>query len=259
MLYERALAESKQLDAKIQNIQSLLTELPHGEFFCTHQGKYSKWYYNNGAETKYLSKKERPLAEQLAKKKYLSYLLEDMKHEKMALDFYLRHHVTGKKSADSLLAEDSVYQELLSPFFQPKSQELTDWMNAPYASNAPYPEQLLHSTLTSVKVRSKSEAMIASFLQQNNIPFRYECPLALGNTILHPDFTIRHPLTGDFYYWEHFGMMDDPNYCKNCISKLQLYVSHQIIPSIQLITTYETKEHPLFIGVIQENIKHYFL
>lgn len=164
-----------------------------------------------------------------------------------------------RKSPDSLLTEDSAYKELLAPFFKPASQELADWMNAPYTSSAPHPEQLIHATLTSVKVRSKSESMIATLLQQNNIPFRYECPLMLGNAIFHPDFTIRHPQTGSSYYWEHFGMMDDPNYVKNSISKLQLYVSHQIIPSIQLITTYETTKHPLTLDVIQRAIEHYFL
>lgn len=259
MLYERALAESKQLDAQIQHIQTLLEELPPGDFFCTRQGKYSNWYYNNGKETKYLPKKERFLAEQLAKKKHLASLLKDLKHERMALDYYLRHHITHTETAVSLLTKNSAYQELLAPSFIPQSQKLAEWMYFPYESNAPHPEQLIHNTLSSVKVRSKSEAMIATLLQQNNIPFRYECPLELGNTILHPDFTIRHPLTGDFYYWEHFGMMDDPNYCKNYISKLQLYVSYQIIPSIQLITTYETKKHPLSIEIIQKNIEHYFL
>lgn len=42
-------------------------------------------------------------------------------------------------------------------------------------------------------------------------------------------------------------------------SKLQLYISHEIIPSIQLITTYETMEHPLSTEVIYKIVEHYFL
>lgn len=60
-----------------------------------------------------------------------------------------------------------------------------------------------------------------------------------------PGFTIRDPSSGKTYYWEHFGMMDQPSYAARTFSKLQLYTSFQIIPSIQLITTYETQEHPL--------------
>ena len=88
------------------------------------------------------------------------------------------------------------------------------------------------------------------------IPFRYECALHLGNTTLFPDFTIRHPKTGEFFYWEHFGMIDNATYCQNMTSKLQLYTAHGIIPSIQLITTYETKEHPLSAEMV-ENIIPY--
>ena len=40
-------------------------------------------------------------------------------------------------------------------------------------------------------------------------------------------------------------MMDSASYASRTLSKLQLYTSFQIIPSIQLITTYETPEHPL--------------
>ncbi|MFQ8777759.1 MAG: hypothetical protein ACLR78_10425 [Roseburia sp.] len=63
-------------------------------------------------------------------------------------------------------------------------------------------------------MRSKSEAMIAMLLHLNAIPYRYECALSLGGVTLFPDFTIRHPVTGVLYYWEHFGLMDDPAYAK---------------------------------------------
>ena len=101
--------------------------------------------------------------------------------------------------------------------------------------------------------------MIDTLLYLNKIPFRYECALHLGNTTIYPDFTILHPHTGKIYYWEHFGMMDDANYAKNTCFKLQTYTTHGIIPSINLITTYETKEHPLSSDFIEKIIQHYFL
>ena len=97
------------------------------------------------------------------------------------------------------------------------------------------------------------------FLYLNKIPFRYECALHLDETVLYPDFTILHPSTQQLYYWEHFGMMDSSVYAQNTYSKLQLYTSHNIIPSIQLITTFETKDHPLTQKTIEAIIKQYFL
>ena len=91
-------------------------------------------------------------------------------------------------------------------------KELLKWMNSPYEHNTKYPEQLTLKTISGHTVRSKSEALIDMALHVNKIPFRYECALPLSDIVLYPDFTIRHPQTGNFYYWEHFGLMDDLNY-----------------------------------------------
>ena len=117
----------------------------------------------------------------------------------------------------------------------------------------------MHKGSSGNYVRSKSESMIDMVLYIHKIPFRYECALTLGETTLFPDFTIRHPQTGEVFYWEHFGLMDNAEYSKNACSKLQLYTNHGIIPSIQLITTYETKEHPLTADVIEKIVEDYFL
>jgi len=195
----------------------------------------------------------------LAAKKYLTLTLEDLKQEVKALDFYLKHHCKDTGQAEKLLTEASGFSELLSSHFTPLSQELSSWKESPYEQNPYYTELLIHRTAAGRYVRSKSEAMIALLLHKNKIPFRYECALRLKETTIYPDFTIRHPKTGEIYYWEHFGLMDDPVYSKNAYSKLQLYTSCNIIPSIQLITTFETKDIPLSSEMIESLIEYYFL
>lgn len=185
--------------------------------------------------------------------------MKDLLHEKRAITFYLNHHNTGMKQSEQLLIDMPEYKELLAPFFVPSSNELLTWSASAYHRNPKYPEQLIHKTSSGIFVRSKSEAIIDMFLYTNRIPFRYECSLELGESLIFPDFTIRHPKTGQVFYWEHFGLMDDPLYCKNAASKLQLYTSHGLIPSIQLITTYETREHPLSPKLVEEIVRHYFL
>ena len=54
-------------------------------------------------------------------------------------------------------------------------------------------------------------------------------------------------------------MMDHPSYAARAFSKLQLYTSFQIIPSIQLITTSETQEHPLNTETAEALVRQYFL
>lgn len=74
-----------------------------------------------------------------------------------------------------------------------------------------------------------------------------------------PGFYHPRPLQRKTYYWEHFGMMDQPSYAARTFSKFQLYTSFQIIPSIQLITTYETQEHPLNTETAEALVRQYFL
>lgn len=258
-LYDQMFAERQRLELQINSLHSQLNSLPSGKLFCCHNGAYLKWYQSDGKHQTYISKKNRHLAEQLAQKKYLTFLTEELTHEKRAIDFYLRHHSQNPQKSTQLLLDSPEYRELLSPFFKPLSQELLDWMNTPYEHNPKYPEQLIHKTSSGSYVRSKSEVLIDLALRTNKIPFRYECALQLNDTILFPDFTIRHPETGAFFYWEHFGMMDRPSYSQNAFSKLQLYTINGIIPTIQLITTYETKEHPLSPETVEKVIKDYFL
>ena len=114
-------------------------------------------------------------------------------------------------------------------------------MESPYEQNKKYPEQKIYGTSAGIHVRSKSESMIVYLLHDYKIPFRYESELELGQVTVYPDFTIRHPKTGKVFLWEHLGMMGDPTYRRNALSKLQLYMEHGWIPSVNLILTFETK------------------
>ena len=109
------------------------------------------------------------------------------------------------------------------------------------------------------KVRSKSEVIIANTLYINKIPYRYECGIHLEDILLFPDFTILHPKTMELFYWEHFGMMNNNAYSENAFNKLKIYGNHGIIPSINLITTYETQYYPIDSEKINQLINEYFL
>ena len=256
--YKQLLAESRRLEQQISSLQTQLSHYPEGKLLCARNNTRCKWYLSDGHSQTYLPKKNRKLAEQLATKKYYTALLKDLQNEKKATDLYLNYCPQTRRS-DQLLTDTSGYSELLIPYFQPKSQELLNWMNASYDRSTKYPEQLLHKTISGNLVRSKSESLIDMLLYTHKIPFRYECALQLGDITLYPDFTLRHPHTGQFFYWEHFGRMDDSTYCKNTYNKLHLYTSHGIIPSIHLITTYETQEYPLSADTVEKIIQQYFV
>ena len=104
--------ESKRLDEQINSLHSQIESLPEGKIICTPNGKGYKWYRSDGHTSVYIPKSERILAEQLAIKKYLQQIEVDCIQEKMAIDFYLRHHKPSKTK--DLLINKPGYQELLS-------------------------------------------------------------------------------------------------------------------------------------------------
>lgn len=257
MIYETMLTRSKQLEKDIHSLQKQLKHYPAGKLICAKNGNRCKWYHSDGRKQTYIPKKHRDKAEQLAVKKYLSLQLKELEKEKSATDMYLRHCITQNPPSAQLLAAP-YYQELLQPFFSLENDSLTEWMNTPHPRCPEHPEHLVHKTGGNYKVRSKSEALIDMLLRSSRVPFRYECPLELGGTTLYPDFTILHPYTGKIYYWEHFGMMDEPSYHKNVYPKLQLYLSHGIIPGVNFITTFETKNTPLDGEYVKLLIQYHF-
>ncbi len=252
------LAESKRLEAEINSLRLKLSGLPEGKLLCAHNGKYTKWYQSNGKAHTYIPKSNLALAEALAEKKYLTLLIQDLTCEKNAIDFYLKHHSSNLYTSEQFLIQSPEHRKLLTPFFSTTSTQISDWINSPYEKNSLFPEQLIHKTGSGIYVRSKSESLIGTLLYINKIPFRYECALHLGETVLYPDFTILHPRTLQLYYWEHFGLMDNPSYRQNACSKIQLYSSHEILPSHHLITTFESKDQPLDTEYVRFQIEHFF-
>ena len=73
---------------------------------------------------------------------------------------------------------------------------------------------------------------------------------------VYPDFTVMNPRTRQIKYWEHFGMMDDPEYAQKAVQKIVTYGQNGILQGKQLIITFETSFMPLnqkqILPLIQE-------
>ncbi len=80
-------------------------------------------------------------------------------------------------------------------------------------------------------MRSKSEVIIADSLAEAGIEYDYELPLHGNDGIIrYPDFTIEDAESGLIYYWEHCGMLSNPQYRKRWVKKLEWYHSQDILP-----------------------------
>lgn len=248
-----------KIEKTLSKIEKNLKTFPPGKLIFSRTGNSVKWYQRNGKDKIYIKKAERPLAEKLAMKKYLQLLEADLLNEKRAISLYLNQIDSHKEKAENLFLENSKYKSLLNSNLSPLSKELENWIKEPYEKNPYYPEKLIHKCVSGNVVRSKSEALIDMILHTNRIPYRYDCELKCGNKSYYPDFTIRHPKTGEIFYWEHFGMIDREKYREDMLVKLRSYIMLGIIPSKNLIMTFETEEEPFTSEEAELIVEHYFL
>ena len=250
--------ESVRLDAEIVLLTKEIEKYPPGDFSVHKNGKYVKWVIKYNDKLEYLKKNEWKLAKLLAKKKHLNIRLNMAIRERRAIEYYLRHHDKDAIRKEQEFLNSDLYKPLSPSTYVPLKKQLENWMKEPYEQNSSYPEKLIHDTIGGHKVRSKSEALIVSYLVHHLIPYRYECKLYINDVYVYPDFTIRHPITGEIYYWEHFGRLDDPKYLEKFITKMKLYISAGILPGKNLIITTETRKIPLTYTEVEKMIKQYF-
>ena len=90
---------------------------------------------------------------------------------------------------------------------------------------------LIHKTRRGDSVRSKSEVIIADLLYSKGIDYQYEAPF-IGNdgSRRYPDFTFEDAELGLQVYWEHLGLMQQPDYRRRWEAKLAWYRAQDVLP-----------------------------
>jgi hypothetical protein len=242
------------LTRHLNEISEALSLLPEGKLITSKSSNYIKYYHRNGNTLTYIKKNEQDLINQLALKLYLT-------HEKAKIEGLIRAEAITyktisdyKKAMDRFLQPNSNYSSVVKKILQNENPEIQTWLQATSSNNPAYPENLKHFTHSGVMVRSKSEVIIANSLFENKIPFKYEVSLSLGEKTIYPDFTIMNPYTHKIYYWEHFGIFDDPIYRNDALGKIAAYSTHGIFPGDSLIMTFETSDIPLNSNEVQNII-----
>ncbi|MYA68433.1 MAG: AAA family ATPase [Gammaproteobacteria bacterium] len=93
-------------------------------------------------------------------------------------------------------------------------------------------EGLIHRTKRGDLVRSKSEAIIANELLAQGVDrYEYEAALSLSDgRTRYPDFTVVDDDTGERFYWEHLGLLHNPEYEARWNRKLEEYRAASILP-----------------------------
>lgn len=206
---------------------------------------------------KYIPLKEKDLAERLSEKTYYTRMLHMYKARLRSIEQFLK----SCPSSDELDIYMKLHEGcrcLIREGLTPMPEAARKWAEEPYERSRERPENLVQPAPGNRMVRSKSEAMIISRLEHFGLPLRYECLLWVNGKRFYPDFMIMDPRTGEIIIWEHFGMMDAEEYRNIWLYKMEQYKLAGYIPGINLITTYESKSHPLSQAFIDSVISAFF-
>ena len=267
---------ASQIEKQLADLQKILTakkksyeKAPQGRIRISQNGGHPEYYLvteTGSLRGKYLPHSQETLARQLAQKDYDIRLIKQLQKEIDTLQNYLKHTGSGRAISELYDSLCPARRALITPVTLTDEQYAANWQEVSWAGRPFSPDTPLLLTARGERVRSKSEIIIADTLFRYKIPYRYEYPLQVhrtsgsGDTItLHPDFLCLNTRTRTELYWEHFGLMDDPDYSANAAGKLRLYIENGILPGRNLIITMETQREPLSTRSIEKLIEGFLI
>lgn len=207
----------------------------------------------------YISKKNTDLPKQLAQKQYDEKILRYSEKTHNHITKLLRDF-DDDKIEKIYYSENVEKQKLIVPVEETYEQKLKKWVSTPYTGKGFSEDGPVIITNSGIRVRSKSEKIMADYFDSIGLVYKYERPLKLKSYgTIYPDFTFLSKKTGKEIYWEHEGMMDNPDYAKSAVQKIELYEKNGIFPGEDLILTFETSVTVINSDLVKELVKRYLI
>lgn len=229
---------------------------PAGRIKIKHRN-YGTYYYHSVQDKadKFIDNSQ--LIEDLIQKSYLEKVIKSAQNEIEVLNTFLdKYPKTTAEDVYNQLTDDR--KKWVKPIIPTDEQFVTDWQNKPYTpkpfkKGTPYFE-----TLKGERVRSKSEVIIADRLYTSGIPYKYECPLLVGQDVFYPDFTILRVSDRKILYLEHNGKVGDQEYGDDMVDRLNKYSLAGIMQNDKLYFTFESANRPFDVRVLDKMINEVF-
>ncbi|SFH92413.1 hypothetical protein SAMN04487830_1134 [Pseudobutyrivibrio sp. OR37] len=246
------------IDNLVDRLKLELDNAPDGSLRITNRKSYVQYYWRKDAKDTngaYIHKEDMDIAKALAQKEYNKKLLKCALKEQCIVNDYssmLEEELLVKAYDDM----HSLKKELVTPFYDDDITYKEKWKAESYEPMG-FSDNTDYYSGDGVRVRSKSELIIANLLEQYGIPYKYEKPIVLdGLGQVRPDFVCLNIRTRREYVWEHFGMMDNAGYANKNISKMNVYQQNGYYLGKNMIATFETSAVPLssrqLKGIIEE-------
>lgn len=262
--YEESLkTRARELEKLIKSKNAILQTTPElktaGKIrIVPHRSKLQFYHITKKNDTtgKYLPRSKDEFAHQLIQYDYDTKVLRAAEKEYSVIQRLLNQN---KKSGVQKIFQrfSKVRKTLINPVTLSDKTYAEQWLSRQYAGNN-FSISGEFYTSKGEHVRSKSEVIIADTLARLNIPYRYEYPLELkSDKTIYPDFCCLNLRTRQEIYWEHFGLMDDPEYLSTAITKIQKMQESGYKLGEHFIFTMENSELPLNSKFIQTMAEAY--
>lgn len=257
--------ERENLVKLIPKIEKELLKAPEGSLVTLKaRGRYPQYYHyiegdrEKGRNGRYLTKKELKLVQRLAQKQYEVDVLECVKKRVSAISIFLKQYQENDTEAVfEKLSEER--KKLIIPWFETEETFVNKWKEQMRGNLNEFPKEIELYTESGESVRSKSEKILADGFCRMGIPYAYEPELELADgSRMYPDFALLHKRKRKTVYFEHFGMMDYPEYTVKAIKKITKYEENGYWFGDNFLCTFETSENPLNMRIVEKMLKHYF-
>ena len=224
------------------DLRDELSMLPDGEFYAYAENGRTRYYQrfrregNRKKERRVGIKNDPWLVNSLVRKKYVTEALQRLEKDIAAADKLLALYVPADENSVMGAFIDK-YPELAGSIYR-ETKNRHKQGNVTGA-NAVFHEEGLTSTAADGSYRrSKGEILIGAKLDHYKLEYVYEA-LAHPDLPYRPDFRIVRPRDGKIFFWEHLGLVNDPEYMAYNQKKLAAYETVGIVPWDNLIITYD--------------------
>ncbi len=262
-------ARIAELEEALKTKQFAVKKNPSGLVRIVCRGKTLLFYKRSSpsdAQGTYMPRSQEKSARALVQNDYDQKTVPAIEAEIKELKDFLRAY--KEKCCDTVYQKlASTRREVVTPLTLDDKQYATAWFKVEYRHKKIPEDAPQLFTDNNEQVRSKSEVIIANALKAAEVSYRYEFPLLVDRNAatnddldicqLHPDFYCLNLRTRQEFAWEHFGMMDDPEYAARATEKLELYAENGFFPGKNLIITMETSAKPLSSKILKDVIQTY--
>ena len=215
------------------------------------------WIDRNSGKRRYAKRSEMGMLKKVAQKDYEERVNKKLKKASKTLNSFLNQYDTSViQRVYENMAEGR--KKLVAPIIETDEMFVKRWKEVMYEPMGFTDSTAIFCSDNGIRVRSKSELMIANAMEKTGIPYRYEYPVKLkGMGNVRPDFMCLNVRTRKEIIWEHFGRMDDEGYANRNVPKIADYAHSGYFEGENMIMTFETSQHPLSSHTIKLMIEHY--